>query len=185
MDEWVMTIVSSFIGGGVVTTIFNVMLGHRIQRRIDHSFDISRDRIQNELGKDLERYKGRLRLYEELYPRQIEAFTEIFNLQQDSLPSGPQPNLDWEDVVEHAAYDLKDHSVAIHGVLKRFGAILPVSVMEHLQTAQRKCDEGTYLLGENRGDVSSIVKTYTDHYFQELATAIKLLRKKLEVELIT
>ena len=105
MNDWLMPLVSALIGGGVVTAIFHAILGHRIQRKIDHSFNVSRDRIQNALGKDLEGYKARIRLYEELYPRQIEAFTDIFNLQQDSLPSGPRPDVDWEDVVEHAAFE--------------------------------------------------------------------------------
>ena len=126
-------ILATLGSGGVIVFALSSWLGkvwaNRLMAReiLQHSKDL--ETLRNELHRDIESYKIKLKKSEVIFDKEIEAASNLVALIRGFLPTNRYPNMDWHEACDEIAHNFERIESSLNDFLSRYGAVLPDEVM--------------------------------------------------------
>lgn len=126
-------ILATLGSGGVIVFALSSWLGkvwaNRLMAReiLQHSKDL--ETLRNELHRDIESYKIKLKKSEVIFDKEIESASNLVALIRGFLPTNRYPNMDWHEACDEIAHNFERIESSLNDFLSRYGAVLPDEVM--------------------------------------------------------
>jgi len=112
--------------------------------------------------------------------RCVNALDELWTLQRRVIPTKGHPDMEWEEALEDIALTLDSHSQTLRSILDRFGAVLPQTVINLLESAEAAAQDGA--LEASFGDFDNVPQQAcreADRMYSALTEASATLRANL------
>lgn len=165
-------------GGGVVVALshwLGRLWANRLMASKLHEFNTELVKLKDELQRETESYKKRLRNSEFIFKMEYQAASALVELIATIEPSYTSPWMDGEELCEALEEELEPIEEKIGAFTGKHGAILPEAVRELIVKAQNYAGQGKF------GDVASSEppKKLAGKCYESLVKAEKLMIERV------
>lgn len=174
----------SALGGAF---LIKVLVESGITKTVELNFNKHLETYKTTLSKELESLKSSLKNSEVFFVRQLEALSMLRSIFRKILPKRRTPDMDWYEACEEIAHAFSNHAERIHEYLCSYDAVLPSTVREKIEEAERIATDGTFQFEWNskKGDAEptdEAIKT-AEELYNALNEAIKMFQGLIENQL--
>ena len=136
--------------------------------------------LRNQLTKDTESYKIKLRKSEFIFQKEYEAASEFVALKWSFLPTYSHPQMDWHEACDEIAHDFHKIEKSLSIYISKHGSVLTDEVQSHIRNAIAKSGEYKFEITEHV--VDDVANKAADELFGddgEMHKAEELLIKQV------
>lgn len=174
----------SAIGGAF---LIKTLVESGIKKTIELNFNKHLETYKTTLSKELEGLKSSLKNSEVFFVRQLEAQSMLRSIFRKILPKRRTPDMDWYEACEAIANSFSEHANRLHEYLCSYDAVLPATVREKIEEAERIATDGTFQFswdshGGNAQPTDEAIKT-AEELYNRLNEAIGTFQSLIENQL--
>ena len=176
------TIITVIISSGIIGIIIKKFFETKIEKAIEHNYKIKYDSFKKEIDKEIEGYKVKLKLFEFIYPKQLESLQELYNIYKSIIPEFNYPDKDYYDACYDIACSFDNHKNLINNFLKKYANILPEKIIRMLENAEDLCETGKFGVSETTRALSDESYENAKKFWDLINKSFKKLKKILIIE---